>query len=42
MTAVGLGQQGSQAEGLGSSLCLAKFLYDFTDFSQKFPNLAKH
>ena len=32
MTAVGLGQQGSQAVGPGSSLCRAKYFYDFTDF----------
>ena len=36
MTAVGLGQQGSQAVGPGSSLCRAKYLYDFTDICQKF------
>ena len=31
MTAVGLGQQGSQAACSGSSLCRAKYFYDFTD-----------
>ena len=36
MTAVGLGQQGSQAVGPGSSLCRAKYVYDFTDNFQKF------
>ena len=30
MTAVGLGQQGSEATGPGSSLCRVKYLYDFT------------
>ena len=39
MTAVGLGQQGSQATqaiGPGSSLCRAKYLYDVTNICQKF------
>ena len=42
MTAVVLGQQGSQAVGPGSSLCPAKKIYEFNDFCQKFPKLAKH
>ena len=33
MTAVELEQQGSQAVGLGSSLCRAKHFNDFTDIS---------
>ena len=36
MTAVWLGQQGSEAVGPGSSLCHAKYFYDFTDICQKF------
>ena len=31
MSAVGLGQQGSEATGPGSSLSHAKYFYDFTD-----------
>ena len=34
MTALGLGQQSSQAVGPGSSLCRAKYLYDFTEIYQ--------
>ena len=36
MTAAGLGQQGSDAKGPGSSLSRAKYFYDFTDICQKF------
>ena len=36
MTAVGLGQQGSEATVPGSSLCRAKYFYDFTEICQKF------
>ena len=42
MTAVGLGQQGSEAVGPGLSLCRAKNFYDFTDFCQRFLKLVKH
>ena len=42
MTAVGLGQQGSQAVGPGSSLCRAKYFFDFTDICQKFQWLPWH
>ena len=42
MTAVGLGQQGSQELGPRSSLCRAKYFFDFADFCQNFPKLAKH
>ena len=34
MTAVGLGQLGAQAVGPDSSLCRAKYFYDFTDIFQ--------
>ena len=34
MTAVGLGQQGSEAVGPGSSLCRANYFYDITEFCQ--------
>ena len=36
MTAVGLEQKGSQAIGPGSSLCRAKYFYDFADVCHKF------
>ena len=36
MTAVGLGQQGSEAVGLGSNLCRVRYFYDFTDIRQNF------
>ena len=42
MTAVGLGQQSFQAVGPGSSLCRAKYLYDFADFCQKFHSNGSH
>ena len=35
MTEVGLGQQGSQAVGPGSSIRGAKYFHDFTDICQK-------
>ena len=35
MTAVGLGQQGSEATGPASSLSRAKIFYHFTDICQK-------
>ena len=38
MTAVGLGQQGSQAVGPGS----AKYFHDFTDNCQKFHSNGSH
>ena len=31
MSAVGLGQQRSEAVGLGSNLCRVRYFYDFTD-----------
>ena len=42
MTAVGLGQQGSQAVGPGSSHCPAKYFYDFTDICEKFQWIPCH
>ena len=42
MTAVGLGQQSSEAVGAGSSLCRAKYFYDFTDIFQKFQSIGFH
>ena len=42
MTAVGLGQQGFQAVGPGSSLCRAKYFHDFADFCQKFHSNGSH
>ena len=42
MTAVGLGQQGSEATGPGSSFCRAKYFYDFTDIRQKFHSNGSH
>ena len=36
MTAIGLGQQGSQAVGPDLSLCRAKYFYDFTYICHKF------
>ena len=36
MTAVRLGQQSFQAVGSGSSLCRAKYFYDFIDICQNF------
>ena len=36
MTAVGLGQQGSEAMGPGSNLCRVRYLLDFTDICRKF------
>ena len=42
MTAVGLGQQGSQAVSPGSSLCRAKYFYAFTHICQKFHSNGSH
>ena len=42
MTAVALGQKGSQAVGPDSSLCRAKYLYDFADICQKFSFNGSH
>ena len=36
MTAAGLEQQGAEATGPVSSLCRAKYFYEFTDIRQKF------
>ena len=41
MSAVGLGQQGSEAVGPGSNLYRVKYFNDFTEISQNFPKLAK-
>ena len=42
MTAVGLGEQFSQAVGPGSNLCRAKYILDFTDICQKFYSNGSH
>ena len=42
MTAVWLGQQGSQAEGPASSLCRAKYFYDFNGICQKLHSNGSH
>ena len=42
MTAVGLGQQGSEATGPGSSLSCAKCFYDVIDICQKFHSNGSH
>ena len=42
MTAVGLGQHGSPAEGPGPSFCRAKYFYDFTGICQKFHSKGSH
>ena len=42
MTAVGLGQHGSPAEGPGPSLCRAKYFHDFTGICQKFHSNGSH
>ena len=42
MTAVGLGQHGSPAEGPGPSLCRAKYFHDFTGICQKFYSNGSH
>ena len=42
MTAVGIGQLGSQAISPGSSPCRAKYIYDFTDICQKFHSDGSH
>ena len=42
MTAVGLGQHGSPAEGSGPSLCRAKYFYAFTGSCQKFHSNGYH
>ena len=42
MAAVGLGQQGSEATGPGSTLSRAKYFYHFTKVCQKFHLKASH
>ena len=34
--AQGAGQHGAEAVGPGSSVCCAKYFYDFTDICEKF------
>ena len=36
MTAVGLGQQNSEAVAPGSNLCRVRYFYDFIEICQKF------
>ena len=42
MTAVGLGQQGSEAVGPVSSLCRVKHFHDLIDIYQNFQWFPKH
>ena len=42
MTAVGLGQHGSPAEGPGPSLCRGKYFHDLTGICQKFHSNGSH
>ena len=42
MSAVGLGQQGSEAVGSGWSICRVRYFYDFTDICQDFQLVPWH